>query len=197
MALTAMAEEPAPRNSGIAMHYGFLPDTHVMLPVAESGGVSLEWFRRTCMGSVGYDEMNEVLLQRTLPGTLLFLPYLVGTNAPEFDQEATGVFYGLRQEHDVFDMAGAVMEGVSYMLRKNCDDIREKGTEITRIIATAAAPKVQSGASSRPTSLVFPWSSRQKKRRPVSCRPGRGHRRRPLRLLRGCGGALRPHGTSL
>lgn len=141
MALTAMAEEPAPRNSGIAMHYGFLPDTHVMLPVAESGGVSLEWFRRTCMGSVGYDEMNEVLLQRTLPGTLLFLPYLVGTNAPEFDQEATGVFYGLRQEHDVFDMAGAVMEGVSYMLRKNCDDIREKGTEITRIIATGGGAK--------------------------------------------------------
>ena len=141
MALTAMAEEPAPRNSGIAMHYGFLPDTHVMLPVAESGGVSLEWFRRTCMGGIGYDEMNDVLLQRKLPGSLLFLPYLVGTNAPEFDQEATGVFYGLRQEHDVFDMAGAVMEGVSYMLRKNCDDIRKKGTEVTRIIATGGGAR--------------------------------------------------------
>ena len=35
MALAVMAQEPAPRSSGIAMHYGFLPDTHVMLPVAE------------------------------------------------------------------------------------------------------------------------------------------------------------------
>ncbi|MEA4966100.1 MAG: FGGY family carbohydrate kinase [Oscillospiraceae bacterium] len=141
MALTAMAAEPAPRNSGIAMHYGFLPDTHVMLPVAESGGVSLEWFRRTCMGDIGYDEMNRVLLTRALPGSLLFLPYLVGTNAPEFDRDASGVFFGLRQEHDVYDMAGAVMEGVAYMLRKNCDHIRQKGTEISRIIATGGGAK--------------------------------------------------------
>lgn len=141
MALTTMSAEPAPRDSGIAMHYGFLPDTHVMLPVAESGGVSLEWFRRTCMGSVGYDEMNRVLAERELPGSLLFLPYLVGTNAPEFDQDASGVFFGLRQENDIFDMACAVMEGVAYMLRKNCDDIRSKGTEISYIIATGGGAK--------------------------------------------------------
>ena len=141
MALTAMAEEPALRNSGIAMHYGFLPDTHVMLPVAESGGVSLEWFRRTCMGSIGYDEMNRVLSERSLPGPLLFLPYLVGTNAPEFDQDAAGVFFGLRQEHDVYDMAGAVMEGVAYLLRKNCDDIRQKGTTLSHITATGGGAK--------------------------------------------------------
>ena len=140
MALTAMAEEPAPRDSGIAMHYGFLPDTHVMLPVAESGGVSLEWFHRTCMGAVSYDEMNRVLLERE-PNSLLFLPYLVGTNAPEFEKEATGVFWGLRQEHDVYDMACAVMEGVSHMLRKNCDHIRAKGTEIKHIIATGGGAK--------------------------------------------------------
>ena len=47
MPLAAMCGKPAPRSCGIAMHYGFLPDTYVMLPVAESGGVSLEWFRRT------------------------------------------------------------------------------------------------------------------------------------------------------
>lgn len=140
MALTAMAEEPAPRDSGIAMHYGFLPDTHVMLPVAESGGVSLEWFRRTCMGTIGYDEMNRVLADRK-ENNLLFLPYLVGTNAPEFDTDASGVFFGLRQEHDIFDMAKAVMEGVSFMLRKNCDSIAAKGTELRHIIATGGGSK--------------------------------------------------------
>lgn len=141
MALTTMAKEPAPRDSGIAMHYGFLPDTHVMLPVAESGGVSLEWFHRTCMGEIGYDKMNEVLATRDLPNNLIFLPYLVGTNAPEFDSDATGVFFGLRQENDVYDMAGAVMEGVSFMLRKNCDDILKKGTKVNYIIATGGGSK--------------------------------------------------------
>ena len=141
MALTTMSAEPAPRDSGIAMHYGFRPDTHIMLPVAESGGVSLEWFRRTCMGQITYDEMNQVLSQRQLPNNLIFLPYLVGTNSPEFDVDASGTFFGLRQENDVYDMACAVMEGVAFMLRKNCDHIRNKGTQIRHIIATGGGSK--------------------------------------------------------
>lgn len=141
MALTTMSAEPAPRDSGIAMHYGFQPDTHIMLPVAESGGVSLEWFRRTCMGNITYAEMNETLATRSLPNNLIFLPYLVGTNAPEFDVDASGMFFGLRQENDIFDMACAVMEGVAFMLRKNCDHIRNKGTQISHIIATGGGSK--------------------------------------------------------
>ena len=141
MALTTMAAEPAPRDSGIAMHYGFQPNTHIMLPVAESGGASLEWFRRTCMAGISYDQMNETLLKRDLPNNLIFLPFLVGTNSPEFDTDASGLFYGLRQESDVYDMACAVMEGVAFMLRKNCDHIRSKGTEISYIIATGGGAK--------------------------------------------------------
>ena len=140
MALAAMAGENTPKNCGIAMHYGFLPDTHVMLPVAESGGVSLEWFRRSCMPQVDYDTMNAELAMRK-PNELLFLPYLVGTNAPEFDTEANGVFWGLRQEHDAIDMAGAVMEGVSFVLRKNCEHIAANGVKPKAIIATGGGAK--------------------------------------------------------
>ena len=139
MAMATMCEKPTPKSCGCAMHYGFLPDTYVMLPVAESGGVSLEWFKRNCMG-VDYDVMNEELARRE-PNELLFLPYLVGTNAPEFDAEANGVFWGLRQEHDAIDMAGAVMEGVSYVLRKNCEHLQSKGMKPERIIATGGGAK--------------------------------------------------------
>ena len=140
MALATMSGETTCKNSGIAMHYGFLPDTHVMLPVAESGGVSLEWFRRSCMPQIDYDTMNRELAGRK-PNELLFLPYLVGTNAPEFDAQANGVFWGLRQEHDAIDMAGAVMEGVSFVLRKNCDHIAANGVKLTSIIATGGGAK--------------------------------------------------------
>lgn len=140
MAMAVMCEEPAPKNTGIAMHYGFLPDTHVMLPVAESGGVSLEWFRRSCMPEVSYDQINAVLAQRSNT-PILFLPYLVGTNAPEFDSNATGVFWGLRQEHDAYDMARAVMEGVSFVLRKNCDYMAKAGLSPSSIIATGGGAK--------------------------------------------------------
>ena len=139
MALATMCGAPTPKSCGCAMHYGFLPNSYVMLPVAESGGVSLEWFRRSCM-KADYDEMNAELSKRG-PNELLFLPYLVGTNAPEFDTQATGAFWGLRQEHDSIDMAGAVMEGVSFVLRKNCEHIQAKGVKLERIIATGGGAK--------------------------------------------------------
>ncbi len=138
MALSTIAGESTPKSCGIAMHYGFLPNTHIMLPVAESGGVSLEWFRRTT--GIDYDVMNRELAVRP-KNDLLFLPYLVGTNAPEFDTDGVGVFWGLRQEHDAIDMAGAVMEGVSFVLRKNCDHIRKNGVTPTAIIATGGGAK--------------------------------------------------------
>ena len=140
MALAAMSAEPAPRGGGVAMHYGFLPDTHVMLSVVESGGVSLEWFRQTCMPGVDYARINEVLAARGA-NSLIFLPYIAGVNAPDFDQDAVGVFWGLRQEHDAFDMARAVMEGVSFALRKNCDYIAARGTPLREILATGGGAK--------------------------------------------------------
>ena len=139
MALATMSSAEEGKSSGIAMHYGFIPNTYVMLPVAESGGVSLEWFKRSCM-AVDYDTMNAELAKRE-PNELLFLPYLVGTNAPEFDAEANGVFWGLRQEHDAIDMAGAVMEGVACVLRKNCDHIASNGVKLSAIIATGGGAK--------------------------------------------------------
>lgn len=138
MSLAAMAENPVLPGSGAL--YGFLPDTYVMLPVVESGGASLEWFRRTCLGGTSFTEIDQEAAIRT-PGNLLFLPYLVGTNAPEFDADATGVFWGLRQEHDAYDMSRAVMEGVAFVLRKNVEAIRQSGTELKSIIATGGGAK--------------------------------------------------------
>ncbi len=140
MALAVMADRVS-ADSEIAVHYGFLPDTYVLLPVAESGGVSLEWFRRTCMNGADYGELNRVLESRDGRDNLLFLPYLVGVNAPEFDADATGVFWGLRQEHDHFHMARAVMEGVSFMLRKNCEALGRSGTVCRAIMATGGGAK--------------------------------------------------------
>lgn len=142
MALATLARRPKRgENYGIAMHYGFWPDTYVMLPVAESGGVSLEWFRRTCMQEMDYESLNWELEQRTADSGILFLPYLVGTNAPEFDAQAKGIFYGLRAEHDAVDMAKAVMEGVAFVLKKNCESIQKAGMPIRQIFATGGGTR--------------------------------------------------------
>ena len=141
MALVTMAPDRSKLGENVAVHYGFLPDTYVLLPVASSGGVSLEWFRRTCMPQVDYGELNRVLAQRDGCGQLLFLPYLVGTNAPEFDADATGVFWGLRQGNDAFDMARAVMEGVSFLLKKNCQSLKDADLPCDSILAVGGGTK--------------------------------------------------------
>lgn len=140
MAMSTFSKENASDVQGIAMHYGFLPDTHIMLPVAESGGVSLEWFKSACMKDVSFSDIDAEIEKRGR-NSLLFLPYLVGTNSPEFDSRATGVFWGLRAEHDAFDMAHAVMEGVAFLLKKNCEHIEKNGSAIKTIIATGGGAK--------------------------------------------------------
>ncbi len=140
MAMATFSKEPADEITGIAMHYGFLPDTHIMLPVAESGGVSLEWFKTSCMKDVSFKEIDQTAKERKR-NNILFLPYLVGTNSPEFDSRASGVFWGLRGEHDAFDMAYAVMEGVGFLLKKNCEYIAKNGSLIKTIIATGGGSK--------------------------------------------------------
>ncbi len=140
MVLATVADGMPDPDCDMALHYGFLPDTWVMLPVMESGGACLDWFRRTCMDNMDYNTLNRELLQAP-DSQVIFLPYLVGTNAPEFDREAVGVFFGLRQEHTNIQMAKAVMEGVCFVLRKNCEDILAKGTKISSIVATGGGAK--------------------------------------------------------
>ncbi len=51
----------------------------------------------------------------------LFLPYLTGINPPEYYQDAKGAFLRLTLDHDGFDMAYAIMEGVANLLRNNIE----------------------------------------------------------------------------
>ena len=68
-------------------------------------------------------------------------PSILSADYMHFHAEANGVFWGLRQEHDAIDMAGAVMEGVSFVLRKNCDHIAANGVKLSSIIATGGGAK--------------------------------------------------------
>ncbi len=140
LALSTLAGSPIRKDTGISMHYGFLPGSYVMLPTAESGGVSLEWIKKVCLPNANFTEIDMQAALRQ-PGDVLFLPYLVGSNAPEFDIDACGVFFGLRSKHDSFDLALAVMDGVCHLLRKNCDLIRESGTTLEYILATGGGAK--------------------------------------------------------
>lgn len=140
MAMSIMADLPIDPNETAALHYGPFPGTYVFLPVCESGGISLGWFRDRFLPGVEFDEINKVLGERGLCGELLFLPYINGTNAPEFDAKASGLFMGLKTRHDAYDMAGAVMEGVALILDRILQTLANKPVSIISTGGGAKSP---------------------------------------------------------
>lgn len=104
-------------------------------------GASMEWFHKNLM-SADYDSMNEVVPQRVdTTKELFFYPYVNGAPFPIHNRNAKGVFAGITLEHDQFDFARAVMEGVAFGLRLAIQDFRKNGTNIDSIIMMGGASK--------------------------------------------------------
>ncbi len=100
------------RNSPFSRHLGTDPDLsksmvpihcgpskpYVYLPVCESGGISLEWYKMLLPGN----ELAEWTTQfrGCRIAIMMFLPpYIAGTNAPEYNSLAKGIFYGISAVH--------------------------------------------------------------------------------------------------
>lgn len=138
---TLIDKRKAAVSHGIPCHYGPFKDSYVLLSVCESGGVSLEWYKNSFMQDVTFIELNRQVEKLKRPGDVLFLPYLTGVNAPDYDKNAKGVFYGLRIRHDKYDLALAVMEGVAYMLCSNINKLVDMGINVDKIIATGGGAR--------------------------------------------------------
>ncbi len=141
LSIATLIPQPMFSEARIPCHYGPFKDSYVLLPVCESGGVSLEWFKKNFMPEESYDSINQVLVNRAIPNELLFLPYITGVNSPDFNNRAKGVFYGIQLKHDPYDFALAVMEGISHLLRINIDHIENSGYRVEKIISTGGGAK--------------------------------------------------------
>ena len=87
----------------------------------------------------------------------LFLPYLSGERTPHNNAAATGVFVGLRAEHDAADLAYAVMEGVGFGLLDGLNAMRAAGAGQGRASSDvgAALALVGGGARSNPWAQLL------------------------------------------
>ena len=104
-------------------------------------GASMEWFRKNLM-SADFDEMNRVVPTRTASTReLFFFPYVNGAPYPIHNPHAKGVFAGLNLEHDQFDLARALMEGVAFGVRRAVDDFSQNGAKIDTITMMGGAAK--------------------------------------------------------
>ena len=120
----------------ISFHSGLRPDETLLFTGVDSGGVSLEWFRREGLGGLPYADLEQGLRDRRSTEAPFFLPYLTGVNPPDFFPDARGAFLGLDLGHDRFDLAYAVEEGIAHLLRRNVDSLAAAGDEIHEIVST-------------------------------------------------------------
>lgn len=104
-------------------------------------GASMEWFRTNLM-SADFDIMNEVVPDRMESSKdLFFFPYVNGAPYPIHNRNAKGVFAGITLEHDQFDFARALMEGVAFGVKRAAEDFRNNGSDIQSIVMMGGASK--------------------------------------------------------
>lgn len=70
---------------------------------------------------------------------MIFLPYMSGERSPIWNPKAEGVFYGVDFSKTRAHMIRAVMEGVAYSLRHNCEIAAEAGATIGRMFSMGGA----------------------------------------------------------
>lgn len=119
----------------VSFHPGLRDGETVLFSCADSGGVTLEWFREHIAGGVAYDELESQLASRDRADAPVFLPYLTGLNPPDFNPNARGAFVDLQMHHDRVDLAFAVMEGVAHLLRRNIEDLGTGDRDVQRIVS--------------------------------------------------------------
>jgi sugar (pentulose or hexulose) kinase len=131
--------DPARR---VSFHAGLRPGEILLFSGADSGGVVLDWFRNTALGSMRYEELEDLLQSRRPTDAPIFLPYLTGVNPPDYSAAAKGAFLGIELKHDQVDLAHAVEEGIAHLLRRNIEYLAPDG-DVTEIVSTgggAASP---------------------------------------------------------
>ena len=96
-----------------------LPGSRFVREVSiDSAGTSLRWYRNELCGDLAsYNEVIELAMQAP-PGAdgLRFFPFVAGAErAPYYQENASGVFFGITSHHSRAHMARAILEGVALL----------------------------------------------------------------------------------
>ena len=90
----------------------------------QAGADALTWFAQLS-GETPQTMLKKIRGRKSHSAPLLFLAHLQGERAPLWDATASGVFVGLKSEHDVVDMGRAVLEGVAFSEKHLLEEIQK------------------------------------------------------------------------
>ena len=149
-AVRATSERPCLDEAGRLFCYVMDAERWIVGGPINNGGSALAWARRALYPDLGEDVAFEALdraAEGVAPGAggLIFLPYLLGERAPQWDSEARGVFFGLTDRHNRDDLLRALLEGVAMQLKSVLNLVEEvTGAKVEDVRATGGFARTES-----------------------------------------------------
>jgi xylulokinase len=122
----------------ISVYRHVVPGLYLAMTLNHSGGLALRWFRdgfceRDVLRAVqdGGDAYDLMLPDAVAgPTGLLVLPHFSGSGTPTFDTASKAAILGLTFATTRRDIATAILEGLTYELRRNLDLLQASGVRI-------------------------------------------------------------------
>lgn len=138
-------------NRRMPLHYFAVPDTY-MIHTFTNGGMTLRWFRdKFCpvemeAQELGLDDAYNMISKQVsqIPAGsegLVMLPHLAGSNAPDVNAKAKGVWFGFTLQHTRAHFMRAVMESLGYIVRRNIDALADMGIKVKEIRSLGGGSK--------------------------------------------------------
>lgn len=120
LVMAACADRPTfSRGHRVTVYRHALPGKYLYLPLSNTGGMALTWFRDTfCPDVNGYEALDAMAAEVPCGCEgLAFLPFLSGSVDPDFRPQARAAFFGARLSTTRAHFARSVMESVAFLLR--------------------------------------------------------------------------------
>ncbi len=140
LVLAACTDNPTfAEGHHVTVYRHALPGKFVYLPIGNTGGMALRWFRdQFCKdlpnGEDGYEAINRMVSE--IPAGcegLTFLPFLSGSVDPDSCPEATGCFFGARLSSTRAHFARSVMESIANLVRDFFEMLEDLGCPVQQV----------------------------------------------------------------
>ena len=140
LVLAACTEEPTFADGHhVTIYRHALPGKFIYLPIGNTGGMALKWFRdQFCRdlpgGEEGFNAINEMVA--AVPAGcegLVFLPFLAGSVDPDNCPEATACFFGARLSTTRAHFARSVMESIAFLVRDFFEMLQKLGCDVESV----------------------------------------------------------------
>jgi gluconokinase len=138
-AIRIAGSKPLKTSASMIFNYILEKDIFISGGPVNNGGNIVQWLIRDFLNrNISEEKAYLDLFGRAEKivsgcGGLVFLPYLHGERAPVWDEETTGVYFGIRSFHNQDFFIRAALEGICFALKQVMENLEEAAGKIEEV----------------------------------------------------------------